>query len=160
MKKVFYPLLILGLLCFFLSSRVRAQVGTSQYFLNILPQANVNNPAFIAPDDFYFGFPALSNVHAQLYNNFLSWDRMVERGSDDSLRFNVPKLLGKIGTKARIGLEVDEDILRFGFRRKENYFHVGLSLHANANVVLTKKTLDFLLRGPGQSMGNNDLSGN
>lgn len=70
-----------GWLCLAGGLRVaRAQVGTNQYYMRFVPQQNANNPAFQAPYDFYFGFPGLSGLHAQVNNDAFSWSNLVERG--------------------------------------------------------------------------------
>ncbi|MBD5390235.1 hypothetical protein HDR64_03900 [bacterium] len=134
---------------------LQAQVGTNLYYMDFVPQQNANNPAFSAPYDFYFGFPGLSGIHAQLNNDAFAWNNLVERGVDDSLRFNVGKLAGRLHNRNLEGLEMTEEILRFGFKHGENYFHLGLSAKVDADVVLTKPFLSFLLLGPGQFLGEN-----
>lgn len=139
---------------------LRAQVGTNLYYMDFVPQQSANNPAFKAPYDFYFGFPGLSGLHAQLHNDAFSWSNLIERGVDDSLRFNVGKTVGRLHNRNLIGAEITEEILRFGFKKGENYFHLGLSAKVDANVVLTKPLLSFLLLGPGQFLGENHFKHN
>lgn len=139
---------------------LRAQVGTNLYYMDFVPQQSANNPAFSAPYDFYFGFPGLSGIHAQVNNDAFAWNNLVERGVDDSLRFNVGKLVGRLHNRNLIGLDATEEILRFGFKKGENYFNVGLSAKVDANVVLTKQFLSFLLLGPGQFLGENRFEHN
>ena len=139
---------------------LRAQVGTNLYYMDFVPQQSANNPAFQAPYDFYFGFPGLSGIHAQVNNDAFAWNNLVERGVDDSLRFNVGKFVGRLHNRNLIGLDATEEILRFGFKKGENYFQVGLSAKVDANVVLTKPFLSFLLLGPGQFLGENRFDHN
>ncbi|MDE7090691.1 MAG: hypothetical protein K2O53_03110 [Bacteroidales bacterium] len=139
---------------------LRAQVGTNLYYMDFVPQQSANNPAFQAPYDFYFGFPGLSGIHAQINNDAFAWNNLVERGVDDSLRFNVGKFVGRLHNRNLIGLDATEEILRFGFKKGENYFQVGLSAKVDANVVLTKPFLSFLLLGPGQFLGDNRFDHN
>lgn len=134
---------------------LRAQVGTNLYYMDFVPQQSANNPAFSAPYDFYFGFPGLSGIHAQVNNDAFAWNNLVERGVDDSLRFNVGKLVGRLHNRNLEGLDITEEILRFGFKKGENNFQVGLSAKVDANIVLTKQFLSFLLLGPGQFLGEN-----
>lgn len=139
---------------------LRAQVGTNLYYMDFVPQQSANNPAFQAPYDFYFGFPGLSGIHAQINNDAFAWNNLVERGVDDSLRFNVGKFVGRLHNRNLMGLDMTEEILRFGFKKGENYFQVGLSAKVDANVVLTKQFLSFLLLGPGQFLGENRFEHN
>lgn len=81
-------------------------------------------------------------------------------GVDDSLRFNVGKTVGKLHGRNLIGVDVTEEILRFGFKKGDNYFHLGLSARVDANIVLDKPFLSFLLLGSGQFLGENDFKHN
>lgn len=158
-----YILVILFLFSFLANVEVvRAQVsGTSLNYLDILPQKDITNPAHIAPYDFYIGLPVLSNLNLLINNDFLSWNSIFDRGVDDSLRINVPKLLSKVHGKNLLGVELNTDIFRMGMRLQNNgYLTIGISAHASFNIVTTKTTLDFLFRGPGQYIGQNDLSNN
>ncbi|MDE6308478.1 MAG: hypothetical protein K2L79_06720, partial [Bacteroidales bacterium] len=123
------------LLALTVAGGLRAQVGTNLYYMDFVPQQSANNPAFQAPYDFYFGFPALSGIHAQINNDAFAWNNLVERGVDDSLRFNVGKLVGRLHNRNLMGLDATEEILRFGFKKGENYFQVGLSAKVDADVV-------------------------
>ena len=148
------------LLALTIAGGLRAQVGTNLYYMDFVPQQSANNPAFQAPYDFYFGFPGLSGIHAQVNNDAFAWNNLVERGVDDSLRFNIGKLVGRLHNRNLLGLDATEEILRFGFKKGENYFHVGLSAKVDANVVLTKPLLSFMLLGPGQFLGENRFEHN
>ena len=152
MKKIYlYGSLMLGLLC----GSVQAQVGTNLYQMSFVPQQNSLNPAFHAPYDFYFGFPGLSGLYAQFNNDAFAWNNLIERGADDSLRLNVTKMVGRLHSRNLLGVNVEEEILRFGFKKDDNYFQVGLSAKVDANIVLTKQLMSFLLMGPGQYLGEN-----
>lgn len=137
-----------------------AQTGTNFYFNEVQVQRNNMNPAFIAPYNLSVGIPGISGLHAHLDNNFFSWNALVTRGADDSLRIDIPRLVGKANRRSRIALDVDEEIIRVGWRRKRNNYVVGLSVHADAQLVLGKETLALLLQGPGAHLGKNELTGN
>ncbi|MEG1762835.1 MAG: DUF5723 family protein [Bacteroidales bacterium] len=128
--------------------------------LKIVPQQTWNNPAFIAPYNVYIGLPILSGVHAQLNNNFLAYNRLIERDINDSLRFNIDKLLNKLEPKNLIGVDLAVDLLNVGFKVKKNYFSFGANLNVHTDLLLTKNTLNFLGKGPAVNLGNNNLSGN
>ncbi|MDE5703917.1 MAG: hypothetical protein K2H70_03735, partial [Bacteroidales bacterium] len=134
---------------------VRAQSAANLYYMDFVAQQATVNPAFKAPYDFYFGFPGLSGLNLQLNNDAFSWSDIIERGVDDSLRLNIGKAAGRLRSRNVLGLDVRADILRFGFKKGENYFHLGLSAEVYANAVLTKQFLSFVLLGPGQFIGDN-----
>ncbi|MDE7073250.1 MAG: hypothetical protein K2O66_07810 [Bacteroidales bacterium] len=66
--------------------QIRAQNGVGLYFTDILPQRNLSNPSFYEPYALSIGFPGASGIHAHLDNNFFSWNALVTRGADASLR--------------------------------------------------------------------------
>lgn len=149
-----------GLLWIALPLVGKAQLSNLSQFSDILTSRSHINPAFVTPYDFTVGIPVLSRVNVHLDNNFLSWNSAVTRGLDDSLRLDPMRLLGKAGSNARIAVNADVDILRFTWRRKLNNFEIGLSAHADAQVVLSKNTLSFLVKGNGAYIGDNYLTGN
>lgn len=149
---------LLPLLLFPLAAK--GQSGSSFYFMDIVPQRNAYNPAFISPYRFSMGIPALSGLHVQVDNNFLSWNSLIVRGEDDSLRVDAPRLLGKTGKKARLMASTDVEALRFSWRRGRNNYSAGLSLHADMQLVIGKESLSFVLQGPGSHVGENLLQGN
>lgn len=127
--------------------------------MDILAQRGTANPAFVAPYDFTIGIPGLSGLHAQVDNNFLSWNAAIVRVGD-SLKLDPKRLLAKTGNTARIVANVDAELLRFTWRRGRNNFSVGAAVHADVQLVLGKESLSFLLQGPGAHVGNNHLAGN
>ncbi|MCM1169884.1 MAG: DUF5723 family protein [Bacteroides sp.] len=148
------------LLAAFCLGLAQAQTGTNFYFNGVQLQRNNLNPAFESPYSVSVGIPGISGLNMRLENNFFSWDALVTRGADDSLRFDVQRLIGKANHRSRIAATLDEEVLRVGWRHKRNSFVIGLSVHADMQLVLGKETLSFFLQGPGAHIGNNTLSGN
>ncbi len=151
MKKIYlYGSLMFCLLC----GSVQAQ-GLNFYQMGFVPKQNNLNPAFQTPYDFYFGFPGLSGLSVQANNDAFSWNNVIERGADDSLRINITKMVGRLHSRNLFGFSVSEEIFRAGFQMDDNYFQVGLSAQMDANLVFTKQLMSFLLMGPGQYLGEN-----
>lgn len=158
-KKIYRGSLLLFTLL--LISPVCAQsVNTIFQSVQIIPQRGMNNPAFTAPYDVYIGLPVLSGVHMQLNNDFFAYNRIVSRDANDSLRLGTDKFLSKLNLKNIVGLETTVELLNIGFKVKENYFTLGANFNLRTDMLLTKNTLNFLLKGPGANIGTNDLSGN
>lgn len=137
----------------------RAQNGNF-YFNEVQVQRNNLNPAFVAPYNLSVGIPGISGLNVRIENNFFSWDALVVRGADDSLRIDISRFMGKANRRSRIAANIDEEIIRVGWRKERNSFVVGLSFHADMQLVLGKETLMFLLQGPGAHIGHNELPGN
>lgn len=142
-----------------LSGYSKAQTSNF-YFNEVVAQRNNMNPAFTAPYNLTVGIPGISGLKLHLDNNFFSWDALVTRGTDDSLRFDLARLVARANHRSRVALNVDEEIIRVSWRRKQNNYIVGLSVHADMQLVLGRETLSLLLQGPGAHIGNNKLSGN
>ena len=130
------------------------------YFNEVQVQRNNLNPAFVNPYNLTVGIPGISGLNARLENNFFSWNALVVRGADDSLRIDVPRLVGKANRRSRIAFNLDEEIIRVGWRKNRNNYVIGLSVHADMQMVLSKETLSLLLQGPGAHIGENHLPGN
>ncbi|MDR1973648.1 MAG: DUF5723 family protein [Bacteroidales bacterium] len=158
MKKIIITLLIIIVSVQII--KAQGQTGTAQYFLKILPQQSNNNPAFIPNVRSYTSFPLLGNIHLEVNNELFSWNRLIERGADDSLRININKFLSKLENKNLLRLSFDEEIIRFGFHGAGGFFHAGIAAHGEANIVLSKNTLDFALRGMGANINESNLNGN
>lgn len=145
---------------FCLPVKIFAQAASSLYFMEISTQRQAYNPAFIAPYETSVTIPALGGLHMQVDNNFFSWNSMVSRDDFDSLHIDMRRLIGKTGKNARIMASADAEIFRYSWRRGRDNFQIGLNVHADAQLILRKETLAFLMQGPGAHQGENMLSGN
>ncbi len=140
---------------------LQAQTGNAAAFAGILNERGHFNPAWVKPADLYVGIPALSGISAKVDNNFLSWNSAVIRTGGDSLLLNVPGILDKTrGDYARIRVEAEVELLHVGWRKRRNYFQIGLSAYTGMQLVLSKESLSFLLQGPGPQTGKRRLDGN
>ena len=138
-----------------------AQTGNAAAFVGILNDRGRFNPAWVNPSDLYVGVPVLSGLSAKVDNNFLSWNSAVIRTEGDSLLLNVPGVLDKVrGGYARVRVEAEVELLHVGWRKRQNYFQIGLSAYAGMQLVLSKESLSFLLQGPGPQTGKHRLDGN
>ena len=138
----------------------KAQNNGNFYFNEVQVQRTDFNPAFVNPYNLTVGIPGISGLNIRLDNNFFSWNALVVRGADDSLRIDVPRLVGKANRRSRIAFNLDEEIIRVGWRKNRNNYVIGLSVHADMQLILGKETLSFLLQGPGAHIGKNHLPGN
>lgn len=140
---------------------VLAQADRSMYFLPILPNARIVNPAIYPQYNFYIGVPFLSSVKTGIENTFNYEDIFQKRG--DSLYLDREYLLSNLEDKNTVNLNFSEEILTFGFKARKNYFHFRIADIINSNVTITKDLLRFGLYGNGSDyyMGKTiNLSGN
>jgi hypothetical protein len=104
-----------------------------------------------------------SAVQLQLNNDAFSIKRTFYRKFDTTV-IDVGRIISNSYANNNLGADFSIDILNFGFKVGEkNQIHFGIGLEAYGNLLLTKNTLNFLLRGPGFFLDKNAteaLSGN
>ena len=126
---------------------VFAQADRSMYFLPILPNARVVNPAIYPQYKFYIGIPFLSSVKTGVENTFNYDDVFQKKG--DSLYLDREYLLSNLDDKNVTNINLTEELITFGFKAKNNYFHFRIADIANSNVTITKELIRFGLYGNG-----------
>jgi hypothetical protein len=157
LTKLIVIILFLGIA----SPAVKAQADRSMYFLPILPNARIVNPAIYPKYNFYIGVPFLSSVKTGFENTFNYDDIFQKRG--DSLYLDREYLLSNLDDKNIVNLNFSEEVLSFGFKARKNYFHFRIADIINSNVTITKDLLRFGLYGNGSDyyLGKTiNLSGN
>lgn len=154
-------LAIIGFLLMIASPTLFAQADRSMYFLPILPNARVVNPAIYPQYNFYIGIPFLSSVKTGFENTFNYDDIFQKRG--DSLYLDREYLLSNLDEKNVANINLTEELITFGFKSKNNYFHFRIADIANSNVTITKELIRFGLYGNGSDYYQGktiNLSGN
>ncbi len=154
-------LIIIILFLAIASPVVLAQADRSMYFLPILPNQRIVNPAFYPQYNFYIGIPLLSSVKTGFENTFTYDDIFQKKG--DSLYLDREYLLNNLDDKNTVNLNFSEEILTFGFKARKNYFHFRIADIINSNITITKDLLRFGLYGNGSDfyLGKTiNLSGN
>ena len=141
----------------------QAQRGYTLNFLHQVPQQSKLNPAYYTCYKTYVGFPGVSSVQFQVNNDAFSVNRTFIQRPDTTL-LDINRVIGNLSFENNLGVDFGVDILSFGFKIGEkNQIHVGLSVEGFANALITKNTLSFFLRGPGNFLdrrGTEALSGN
>lgn len=162
--RIIYTIKKLAVICVLLmiaSPALFAQADRSMYFLPILPNARIVNPAIYPQYNFYIGIPFLSSVKTGIENTFNYDDIFQKRG--DSLYLDREYLLSNLDDKNIVNLNFSEEVFSFGFKARKNYFHFRIADIINSNITITKDLLRFGLYGNGSDyyMGKTiNLSGN
>jgi hypothetical protein len=124
MRRIIFAFVLLGIV-----TGVKAQDKTL-YFMNRVPQSSFLNPSTTPQFSYYIGFPGLSGVGFSFNSSSFSFvDAFNKDGnrSIDSLRFDVNGLEKKLGKVNFIRVESSIDLLSFGFKQKDYYWHFNIS---------------------------------
>ncbi len=159
--KSFQKLLLSLVLLLLISSVTFGQADRAMYFLPILPNARTVNPAIVPQYKLYAGIPFLSSVQTGIENTFNYEDIFQTKG--DSLYFDRDYFLNNLEDDNFGNMNLTEEVLSFGIKVEENYFHFRIADVLNANLNIRKELLKFFLYGNGSDeyLGETvDLSGN
>ncbi|MDD4175659.1 MAG: DUF5723 family protein [Bacteroidales bacterium] len=132
-----------------LSGTVFAQADRSLIFMDLVPQRNQVNPAFVPDYQLYAGIPFLSSVKVGFENTIHYDDIFIKRG--DSLVLDRDHILNSISDESRVNINSGEEYFAFGMRHGENYFHFRIADVGQSQVMIKKDMLRFLLYGNGSS---------
>jgi hypothetical protein len=132
-----------------LSGTVFAQADRSLIFMDMVPQRNQVNPAFVPDYRLYVGIPFLSSVKAGFENTMRYDDVFIKKG--DSLVLDRDHLLKRINNESRVNVNSGEEYLALGLKQGKNYFHFCIADVVQAQVKIKKEMLHFLLYGNGSS---------
>ncbi len=166
MKRVRTLFLLVFVTAFF-SVEGGAQEANTLYFMK-LPQANLMNPASQQYCNFYINLPLAGGASASVMSSSVSFSDLVFPGTgeySDSLitilhpSYNIDDFLGKLHKKNYIAPVVTANVLSFGFRAKNLYFHLGVTEHASLYLGYPKDMMTLLFKGNAAFAGDEaDLS--
>jgi outer membrane protein OmpA-like peptidoglycan-associated protein len=149
-------LLTLGL------QQVRAQYDFTIQGMNIVPQRNYVNPAYIPDSKWHLGLPMLSSNHiAGGFSGFAYSDLVRKRG--DSLYLDFGNAIDKMGSTGYLSVNANFDLLSFSFKfgkEKNNFIYVNVTERIMARYTLPKNLPEFVWRGNAAFLGEEvDFSG-
>ena len=148
MKNIKYIVVVLML--FVCSQIAVAQTALSSYFLEGMLYNSKLNPAMKAER----GYLSLlvGNTTVATKGNVGIANFLYPRGENELATFmsgsvGADEFLSGIPENTKLGLNVDETIMAFGFRMFGGYFSFDLSLHASADVAVPKGFFEFAKKG-------------
>ncbi|MCX6272897.1 MAG: DUF5723 family protein [Bacteroidetes bacterium] len=142
---------LLGLLCLLMVRQACfSQETINLAFLRSVPQSNKINPASEIPYDWWMGIPALSSFHVGFNNSGFRYKDVLYKTADDSLRVNVEGFLNSLDKINDLSVEMQTEILGFGFHANEYYFELRMSERFSSSFVYSKDLMSFLLKLNGQ----------
>ena len=149
-------LLTLGL------KQAKAQYDFTIQGMNIVPQRNYVNPAYIPDSKWHLGLPMLSSNHiAGGFSGFAYSDLVRKRG--DSLYLDFGNAIDKMGSTGYLSVNANFDLLSFSFKfgkEKNNFIYVNVTERIMARFTLPKNLPEFVWRGNAAFLGEEvDFSG-
>jgi hypothetical protein len=165
--KISRTLLLLVFLTGFLSAESGAQEANTLYYMK-LPQANLMNPASQQYCNFYINLPLAGGASASVMSSSISFSDLVFPGTgeySDSLitilhpSYNIDDFLSKLHKKNYIAPTFTANVLSFGFRAKNLYFHFGITENASLYLGYPRDMMTLLFKGNAAFAGGEaDLS--
>lgn len=142
---------IIAIVILFTGIIVKSQEPNTLYFMDRVPQASMMNPAFVPKCNFYFGIPA-SNFHTNInfaplkFNTIFPYDN-VDKTVGIFMRNDNTKasFLNALSSNNELYTDFQNDILIFGFRIKEWYFHFNASARSTFSFAYPKSFVETLL---------------
>ena len=126
---------------------VFSQTDFTLYHMRLVPQRIYQNPALLPSSRVFVGLPVISSFYYHGSNAF-SYNDVITRESDDSLKIDVNKLLTKLDDRNNLFMNLDIDLLSFGFRVADSYF-VSFSARERSIVrfMYPKDLVNFVWKG-------------
>ncbi len=155
MKQHFYGFLFATTVMFSLSSGVSGQEVNTLYHMR-LPQTNLMNPASQQYCNFYLNLPLAGATSVSVSSSSVSFSDLVFYGTgeySDSLitilhpSYNIDDFLSKLQRKNYLAPSLATNILSFGFRSRNLYFHFGIMENASFYLGYPKDMMVLLFKG-------------
>jgi len=146
MKKLLFSGLV-GIAAFLFATQATAQTDFTMYHMQLVPYRIYQNPALVPQARSFVGYPVMSSIYFQGSNAF-SYNDVMGRTPDDSLKADIPKLLSKLGAGNNLFTNLDIDLLSFGFRMADTYYLTfSIRERVNMRFMYPKDLLNFAWKG-------------
>jgi hypothetical protein len=154
MKKITL-LIIISLFCI---AQLEAQEGITQHFMQYNPYSNIENPANFTPINGYFSFPGLSNFNLSLTNTGFKYNKLFKTDSiGRPTTVTADKFVNSLSKYGNwLNLNLDEEILGFGFRVKRLFFSFSYRVKMDEYFRYSKDLFALPLNGNMSYTGENN----
>ena len=143
MKKYIFALV--ALICI----QTNAQNNYTGYHSNAFLLQSGSNPAVMPNANIVFGVPTISNLNLGL-DWPLSLNEIFEKGTDDSLRANLPFISSNLEAQNRMLFGTKEQVFHLGFKvgaNKKVFAYVGSEVVADVAFQFSNDLIDYLSKG-------------
>lgn len=146
MKKSFWNI-ILGLVCLLSLSSLQAQQNELVQFMRYNPVRVYTAPATTVTADAYLTFPFLGDLNVGLYNPTFRYGKMFETQEGYPVNFTPRTFVDHLSEKNPLALNLDMELLGFGFRVDSLFLSFDYRLKVNAATSFSKDLFGLLLLG-------------
>jgi hypothetical protein len=152
MKITITQLLFVASILLFTKENVYAQRNFGLYSgMQNLPQSHYYNPSWNAKNKIYFSIGMGMHSIGASNSGFALKDVLANRPQDDSLEIDVAGALSKMGKINFFGGTMQNELLGFGIKIKENYFSFGIVNRFDFHFAYPKDFIQLLFEGNGSS---------
>ena len=133
-------------------SSLSSQNTATLYFMKDIAERNEMNPAFTPNCKFYFDFIILPNVYMGVGTNDFALNDFIFNQNGVTTTFlstqeNIDRFYKNIRPSTRFNLNLNLNILSFGFQVKKHYFTFDFGLKADATIFMPKDLFKLVLYG-------------
>lgn len=148
MKKIFLALSLL-----LMTLGATAQQDLTLYNMNSIGQSVRVNPSLMPFNKDYVGLPGISSVYFLFTHGGFMYHDFYKRRSDDSVKIDVDNAISKLSRRNLMQMDLQIDLLSFGFTVKKNYFTANITEHATFGFAYAKELFQLLTEGNGPFVG-------
>lgn len=118
-------------------------------YLTRVPQSTYLNPSSSPDFKWYIGSPGLSAFQFNVSNNLFSLRNVFKVDSYDSVTVDFNQFVDNLRKRNYLEMQLQEEVLAFGFKAKKNYFTFSLTEKAHVLFNYPKDLLAFFVKGNG-----------
>lgn len=136
-----------------IGGKLSAQYDLGIYHMQLVPQTNLSNPAFMPDYQYHFGFPALSSVQGAIGTSGAKYNQMFETTANDSLAISPSTILKNVKDGNNINSRAIDQWLNFGMRWQKFYFSASISDITDVNAFYSKSLIEVAANGNADYVG-------
>ena len=148
MKRTFAAMRGVVLFCFLGVGILQAQLINNMYFLDNSPLRHTLNPSFQPINNFYFGFPVISNIQFSFDSNFPTYKQAgFNVGHVLNIENDKAQMLSALQPFSLFNSDIQFNLLDIGFRYNSNYWTFSVTEKSALNSNLPYSLFDVMLNG-------------
>jgi len=144
---------ILVLLFGFFTNSVFGQQDHTLYLMHYVPESNLLNPAVPITCKWYIGIPALSSIHFNYANSFLTYNQLFKSAPSGGYQVDLEKAYNKLHFRNYLGTELHIQLFALGYRQRDYSFMFTVTEKNNLSVTLPKQIFALVKEGNTQFEG-------
>lgn len=143
----------------FLGGVVHAQYLRTSYFMEGASSRLQLNPG-LQPTRGYFNIPVLGSFNIGASSDVLGMNDIVGVLDSGSDLFSNDDLYGRLRTDNRLNVNLNTDILSFGWYKGKGFWSVNVGLRTDIGASIPKDMFDYLREADQLDLGSGNLQGN